>query len=488
MEKNNFTKYIKKTLFMTCIVSTLTGILGGCGKENYGLNPKDPQSIVLWHYYNGAQEIEFQNLVDEFNNTVGREQGIIVYEESKSSINGLSEAVMNAAQRKVGAGELPNLFLCYQATAVELDEMGMLGSYEPYLTKEDMATYIDAYLKEGKIGENDELKLFPTAKSTEVLILNKTDWDKFSKETGVTEDKLATWEGLAQVAAQYYEWSNGEAFFGRDAFANYMVIGAKQLGSEFFPVNKGEVSLQVDEEVCRRLWDNFYVPYVKGHYTKIGRFSSDDIKLGKIIAQVCSTTSATYFPDIVTKENGDNYPVDYYVLPTPNFQGCEPYVVQQGANMAMKKATEKEEYACTVFLKWFTDPKQNLRYSLSSGYLPVKKEANQIQVVQKYFQEQNLAISDVCKETICVALEELNEYQTFASKGFVKGDQAREVLNSLMMEWAIEDVKVVRNRIQKGEESEQAMQEFLSEQHFQKWYRELCRQLEDAVEDSEENR
>ena len=29
-------------------------------KKDHGLNPKDPQSVMIWHYYNGAQVIEFE--------------------------------------------------------------------------------------------------------------------------------------------------------------------------------------------------------------------------------------------------------------------------------------------------------------------------------------------------------------------------------------------------------------------------------------------
>ena len=45
-------------------------------------------------------------------------------------------------------------------------------------------------------------------------------------------------EGITETARQYYEWTDaqtpdipddGKAFFGRDAFANYMIIGARQL-------------------------------------------------------------------------------------------------------------------------------------------------------------------------------------------------------------------------------------------------------------------
>ena len=42
------------------------------------LNPDKPLSITIWHYYNGAQQVAFDELVNEFNETVGKEKGIFV--------------------------------------------------------------------------------------------------------------------------------------------------------------------------------------------------------------------------------------------------------------------------------------------------------------------------------------------------------------------------------------------------------------------------
>ena len=468
-----------------CVIAILAIVIIGLvvfnQKKNHGLSKNDPQSLTIWHYYNGAQGIEFEQLVAEFNDTVGRDMGIVVYAESKSSINDLNIALMDSAQKKVGAEEMPNLFQCYQATAMDLDQLGLLGSFDPYLTEAERAEYLDSYMEEAKLGAGDEMKLFPFAKSTEVMMLNKTDWDVFAQDTGVTVEDLKTWEGLAEVAEKYYNWSDGEAFFGRDAFANYMVIGAKQLGKEFFPVQNGQVSLQVDHDVCRKLWDNYYVPFVKGHYASVGRFRSDDIKLGIIIAQVCSNTSATYFPREVAAEDGVSYPIDFMVLPVPNFEGFDPLIVQQGADMAMKKGTEREEYASTVFLKWFTEKEQNVRYALHSCYLPVKKDSIQKDVIEQYMAENEEDMSGIERETMKVALLEVETCDSYASKGFLNGDQAREVLNTSMTDWAMNDYAEITKRIENGENREEVLQDYLSDEHFEAWYVNCKEHLEGAI-------
>ena len=59
-----------------------------------------------------------------------------------------------------------------------------------------------------------------------------------------------------------------------------MIIGARQLGVELLRVEDGAPVLDFDKDVVRRLWDNYYVPYVNGYFASMGKFRSDDVKQG----------------------------------------------------------------------------------------------------------------------------------------------------------------------------------------------------------------
>ena len=50
------------------------------------LDPSSPTAIEIWHYYNGAQKEAFDSLVTEFNETVGREKGIVVEAFSQGNV------------------------------------------------------------------------------------------------------------------------------------------------------------------------------------------------------------------------------------------------------------------------------------------------------------------------------------------------------------------------------------------------------------------
>ena len=470
---------IFKNFFRLLLIPVL--VLSGCGNDNHGLSKNNPQSITVWNYYNGALAIEFDQLVTEFNNTIGRENGIVVYAESMSTVPDLENALRDSAHEKVGSAKMPNIFQCYPDMAVELNEIVPLVNFDDYVSEKDRKKYLSSYITTGCIGENNEWKIFPIAQSTEVLMLNKTDWDKFASQTGATTDDLATWEGIASTAKKYYEWTGGKAFFGRDAFANYPIVGSAQLGHEIFNVKNGEVTLDFDKDVMRRLWDNFYVPYINGYYTQVGNYRSDDVKIGEIISFVCSTSSSIYFPTEVSVSDDVTYPIDYMILPLPNFEGAPPYEVQQGAGMAVCKSTEAEEYASVLFLQWFTNKEQNLRFSLSSGYLPVTNEALEVKTFTDFFDDTHS--KQLIVDALNVALEQTKKYTPYATQGFINGSQARSILNTSMIDKAIEDRNLLNERVSKGEDREKVLNEYTSDTNFDSWYQNTFNELKQICKD-----
>ena len=113
--------------------------LAGCGASQSG-GPADvePVQLTVWTYYNGDQLESFNKLVEDFNATVGKEQNITVENCSQGNVNDLEAQVMASAQGKVGAEEMPNIFMAYADTAYTMDQMGELGD----LAEADRATVV----------------------------------------------------------------------------------------------------------------------------------------------------------------------------------------------------------------------------------------------------------------------------------------------------------------------------------------------------------
>ena len=337
-----------------------------------------PVELTVWTYYNGDQLETFNRLVEEFNDTVGRERNIEVIASGQGSVNDLETNVMNAAEGKVGAEALPNIFSAYADTAYAIDRMGLVVDLAPYLDEKEREKYIEAYLEEGDFDGDGSIKIFPTAKCTELLFLNDTDWQKFAQAAGADYSDLLTVEGVVRTAEKYYDWTDaqtdapddGRALFGRDAMANYILAGAKELGAPIFCIKNGRMTLNFDRDAVRRLWDNYYVPFIKGYFSASGRFRSDEIKSGGLLAYVGSNAGATFLPTQVIRDDGQSYDITMRALPCPTFEGCEPVAVQQGAGMVVTRGTDEQIEASVSQMNHRAGKQHQLfgRFGLSAGH------------------------------------------------------------------------------------------------------------------------
>ena len=462
-----------KRLLRSAVCLLLSGALALSCTACVG-GKKAPTTITVWTYYNGEQLESFNQLVEKFNSTVGQEKNIVLESSSQGSVNDLETSVLAAAEGKVGADALPNIVSSYADTAYTLDQMGLVVDFSSYLTEKEKAAYIDGFLQEGDLLNNGQLKLFPIAKSTELLYLNATDFAPFAEATGVTYEDLSTVEGLTETAHKYYDWTDrqtaepndGKALFGRDALANYLLCGAQELGTTIFDAENGVMTLNFDKATLRKLWDNYYVPFIKGWFGASGRFRSDDVKTGNLLAYVGSSSSSSFFPTQVLTSDTESHNIDMVALPAPSFAGCEPVAAQQGAGMLITTGTDDEIRASVTFLKWFTQPENNLQFSLQSGYMPVTYEANNMEAMEN----SGLEISDSIHDVLELSIEAVNNDSLYTTHAFPDAMSARNKLQYAMQDIADADRATVVERLAAGQTPEQAEAEFLTDEYFDAWY------------------
>lgn len=478
MHRRIFCRIIAVMLLVTGIM-TVSGCSRNASYEKL-LDRDSPVTITIWHYYNGVQQAQFDEMVTEFNDTVGMEKGIVVEAVSKESIDELADSVMSSARKDPGAEKLPDIFATYAETAYIVDELGYVADLRKYFPDDEIGEYVESYIEEGDFKGDGSLKIFPIAKSTEVLMVNKTDWQKFSDATGDSLSELTTYEGIAKVAEDYYNYTDGltpdkkndgKAFFGMDSVANYMDISAKELGRPFtFRYEDGRIGVDVDKKAMRKIWTNYYVPYVKGYFAADSRFRSDDAKIGEIIAYEGSTTGAVYFPTEVTINDSVTYPIECIVLPAPSVSGCDRYMVQQGAGMCVVSSSEKKEYASTIFLKWFTDTERNICFSVKSGYLPVKKEAADTNMILSVCEKNGIEMSKVIKDTLFTAMHEIDECGMYFGPVYDKSHKLREYIGSALEDSAAQACKSAKQKIAAGYDRDTVMEEYTGNMAFEKWY------------------
>jgi len=358
-----------KNRFYSLMILVILLFMTSCS-SNYGLDRNDPVTISLWHNYGGQMKNIMDELVDEFNRTVGKEKGIVINITSISGSATLHEKLSMAANGDPGAPELPDITTAYPKTALILANKGLLADFNTYFTEKELSNYVPDFLNEGII-KDDKLYVFPVAKSTEVLFVNKTIFDRFLKDTGITMESLGTFEGIVHAADEYYKWSGGKMFFMPDSLFNLAQIGFEQLGDQFI-VNE---RLNLTSDSFNKIWNFYYKSALKGSFAVFDGYSSDLAKTGEIICSLGSTAGILFYPSTVTYLDNTTEEIDYEILPYPVFDGGKKVAIQRGGGMCVIKSSKQKEYGATLFIKWLTSPEINLKFTLSTGYLPVTNEA-----------------------------------------------------------------------------------------------------------------
>ena len=405
--------------FLAVVLGLLTLFsLAGCSDKS-PLDPNDPVTLTMWHNYGGEMQNTMDVLIERFNATVGREQGIIVKVEAVSSSADLNKSLVMIANDDPGAPKCPDIFTGYPKIAVQLWENGKLANLADYFSEEELSAYVDAFVEEGRLLDGG-LYVFPIAKSTEILYLNQTLFDEFAVATGADAALLSTFEGLAELSRQYYEWTDGQtpdvsgdgkAFFAADSWFNIAEVGMVQLGGSLF---YEDGSLALDSDTYAYIFETLYAPSVTGGFALFDGYSSDLSKTGDIVCSTGSSAGILFYGDTITYPDATVKQVEYSILPYPVFEDGEKLALQRGGGLMVAKTDEKKEYAAAEFIKWLTAAEQNMAFVSETGYLPVTKQA-----FEQDMQTQLEAVEDArIKKMLTAVVDMYGSYQFFTAPNF----------------------------------------------------------------------
>lgn len=488
---NTVVRWFKRACaLMLCLMLAL--VFSGCGqKETPLLDPKNPVTVTVWNYYNGDQLAAFEELLEDFNGSVGAEKGVVVMNVSQGDIGTLADSLIASVNGDAGAQETPTLAAVYAETAYILDKAGSLAPFDGYFTKEELAAYVPGFLEEGRFNEKNELLLFPILKSSELFTANKTDWTPFAQATGITLESIATKEALTGAAKAYYEWTDaltpevpedGKALYGRDSVANYVYIGAHQLGHELFKVADGKLTVDLDKPTFRKLWDNYYIPFINGYFGAYARFRSEDCKTGRILALTSSSSSVGYLPTAVTTEDDVTHDIETFESKDLPFEGAKDVVVQQGASYCLLKGTPQQQAGAVEFIKWFTQPERNLHFALMSGYSPVTLASNTRDAISAAYKgDTTSAKGQNVLGALLISADMFSQSQPYATKPFAGGKEARVILGDALEKTAKADREKVLEAIAGGATREEAVATFAADAYFDAWFDDLSARIEATV-------
>ena len=359
---------IKRTLTFIlaaiCVLSQLTG----CTPTDRP-SSENPVTLTIWHVYGSQTKSPFNTAIDEFNNTVGKENGITVNVVSVTSSSAIDKALAASVNGEPGAEELPDLFTAYPRVA-QIVGTDRLLAWNQYFSDEELSAFKQEFLQEGYF--DSQLLMLPIAKSTEALYLNKTLFADFSAQTGVTMEQLQRYEGLFDAASIYFDWSGGKHFVQLNDFYHYALLGTKAYGGEFIRDGK----LQLDDPAFETVWKRLARTAIYGGICLDDGYAATRWKTVEIISNIGSTADILYQPDQVIYPDNTTQAVEIISMPYPLFSEDAASAVHRGGGLfAIRSSNERKNYAAAVFAKWLTEQNNNLRFVTEAGYLPVTDAA-----------------------------------------------------------------------------------------------------------------
>lgn len=351
-------------IILTAVMTVL--VFGGCQKTL--LDPKEPVTLTMWHVYGEQADSPMNRLVEEFNRTVGKEQGIIINVSSMSSSAQIGEKLLSAQKGEAGAMEMPDLFFCHNNNAAELGAENLLD-WKDVFTDEELDNYVPEFLEDGTV--DGHLSVFPVSKSTHLLFIAGTQFERFSAATGVTYGSLSTWDGFLDAAEKYYEYSNGKPFCALDFPIRAVELNAMEQGHDDFYTAEGWYDLE--NEAFKASYMKFATAIAKGHIIVSDLYSNTQVMTGEVMAGLGSTASILYYNDTVTYPDNTSEPMDLQIMPPPSAEGTDLLVTQAGVGLCAYKTTDQKAEAAEVFARWLTEAERNLEFCVETGYMPANK-------------------------------------------------------------------------------------------------------------------
>ncbi len=184
-----------------------------CDKTNSLLNPKKPTTLTMWHVYGEQVNSPMNDIIEQFNSTVGKDKGIIINVTLMSNASQIGKKLKDAQTGKAGSKEMPDLFFCHSGDARGLGTDNLLN-WNDYFSPSELDNFVPDFLSDGMV--DDKLVVFPVSKSTYMLFIAGGVFDRFAADKDVSLSDLATWKGFFSVAEKYYEWSGGKPFCAID--------------------------------------------------------------------------------------------------------------------------------------------------------------------------------------------------------------------------------------------------------------------------------
>jgi multiple sugar transport system substrate-binding protein/sn-glycerol 3-phosphate transport system substrate-binding protein len=340
------------------------------GQALGGVDPTGA-TITYWFQHSGPNGDAMQKMIADFN--ASNEWKITV----KGEYAGPYDQIYNKMVAAIAARNPPELVVAYQNQAASYAVNDVLADMNEYVKDpkwglgKDLGDFFPGFISQDVNAQFGGKRLgFPPNRSLEVMYVNLS----LLKSVGINAPPK-TWDEFAADCAKVTSASKGTYGYAVDNLDASHVFA--------FVISRGGDIARADGKgytfVTPQMKDSMlYMQKLlkQGVVRKIPKKYDDQTDFGNgIVAFTMSSTSGLgyYAKAVSSNKNG---PFDWTVAPIPQSAAAMPPAIDlYGASVSITKSTPQKQLAAWLFVKWFSEPKQQAQWAHVSKYFPVRKAA-----------------------------------------------------------------------------------------------------------------
>ena len=344
--------------------------LFGQGKDLSGVDPTGA-SITYWFQHVGPNGDAMMKMVEEFN--AANPWKITV----KGEYAGNYDQIYNKMAAAIAARNPPELVVAYQNQSSTYAVNNALVDMNPYVKDPkwgiggETGDFFEGFINQDVNAQFGGMRLgFPPNRSIEVMYCNLA----MMKAAGITAPPQ-TWSEFAADCRKVTNKEAGTYGYALDNLdASHVYAQVVSRGGEFArPDGKG-YTLNTPQMKASMLFMQGLLK--QGGARKIPKKYDDQTDFGNgLAAFTLGSTSGLSFYDRAVKAN-KNGPFEWTISPVPQAAAtAAPAIDLYGASMSIPRTTPEKQLAAWLFIRWFSEPKQQAQWAHVSLYFPVRRAA-----------------------------------------------------------------------------------------------------------------
>lgn len=370
---------MKKRIVSALLLCTITAsLLAGCGSKTASETAKTEDGKVkidLW-YSGGKTAVNvFQEIVDEFNES---QDG---YEVSTTTQADYTETY-EKLQAGIAGKNAPDMALLGTDNSRNLSEKNLVADINEFVEADDefdKDDYIPVFYEQG-VDEDGKLFAIPAYGTTQVLYYNK----QIFADAGIDPSTIKTWQDL-EAAAEKITKDDGSVI-GWEPMWGYGNLVDASLSNGASLISEDGKTCLINSKEWVDVWESFRQWIHDDKIMKVNSGGQGWEYWYTTIDDVLQNKAGGY-----TGSSGDQADLDFNIvgaIEQPGFNDNPSAPTADALQLVMlDNSTDEEKQGVYEFMKYFTSPENQAKWSMATGYVAVRESTQEVPDFKAYTDE-----------------------------------------------------------------------------------------------------